>query len=246
MSNSTYTHIQPPIFLVYNTLMKKVIILGASDGLGKAISNLCLKENIEVINISRTACDLPGVVNITCDLSIEKDIDNSVNIIKEKYNNFDAIINCAAIVAMEKINKITYPKFERAFKINTIAPLYFLSSLFDNIIKNEADILNVGTTADLKAGFNDQLAYTSTKYGLRGGSYNIALELAKTKSRMIYVHCGGMNTQMHEKDYGKKIEEPTEWMNPDDIANIVLYLLKLPKQIEISEITINRKGRRLE
>ena len=32
------------------------------------------------------------------------------------------------------------------------------------------------TTADLKAGFNDQLAYTSTKYGLRGGSYNIGLE----------------------------------------------------------------------
>ena len=63
---------------------------------------------------------------------------------------------------------------------------------------------------------------------------------------MIYVHCGGMNTKMHEKDYGKKIDDPKEWMNPNDIANIILYLLKLPKQIEISEITINRKGRRLE
>ena len=146
---------------------------------------------------------------------------------------------------MEKINEITYSKFERAFKINTIAPLYFLSSLFDNIVKNEADILNIGTTADLKAGFVDQLAYTSTKYGLRGGSYNLGLELSKTKSRMIYIHCGGMNTQMHEKDYGKKIEDPTEWMNPDDIASIVLYLLRLPKQVEVTEITISRKKRRL-
>ena len=225
--------------------MKKVIILGASDGLGKAIASLCKSEKIEVINVSRTACDISGVINIACDLSIEKDIDNAVNIIKEKYSDFDAIINCAAIVAMEKINEITYSKFERAFKINTIAPLYFLSSLFDNIVKNEADILNIGTTADLKAGFNDQLAYTSTKYGLRGGSYNLGLELAKTKSRMIYVHCGGMNTQMHEKDYGKKIEDPTEWMNPDDIASIVLYLLRLPKQVEVTEITISRKKRRL-
>lgn len=225
--------------------MKKVIILGASDGLGKAIASVCLKEKIKVINISRTPCDLFDVVNIACDLSVEKDIDNAADIIKEKHGDFDAIINCAAIVAMEKINEITYSKFEKAFKINTIAPLYFLSLLFDNIIKNEADILNIGTTADLKAGFNDQLAYTSTKYGLRGGSYNIGLELAKTKSRMIYVHCGGMNTKMHEKDYGLKIDDPKNWMNPDDVANIVLYLLKLPKQVEISEITVNRKGRRL-
>ncbi|MCK9580541.1 MAG: SDR family oxidoreductase [Methanoregula sp.] len=225
--------------------MKKVIILGASDGLGKAIASLCKSEKIEVINVSRTACDISGVINIACDLSTEKDIDNTINLIKEKHSDFDAIINCAAIVAMEKINKITYSKFEKAFKINTIAPLYFLSSLFDNIVKNEADILNIGTTADLKAGFNDQLAYTSTKYGLRGGSYNLGLELAKTKSRMIYVHCGGMNTQMHEKDYGKKIEDPTEWMNPSDVASIVLYLLRLPKQVEITEITISRKGRRL-
>ncbi|MFA6254299.1 MAG: SDR family oxidoreductase [Candidatus Paceibacterota bacterium] len=226
--------------------MKKIIILGASDGLGKAIASLCLQEKIGVINVSRTACDISGVVNVACDLSIEEDIDKTVSTIKEKYNDFDAIINCAAIVAMEKINEITYSKFERAFKVNAVAPLYFLSQLFDDIVKNEADILNVGTTADLKAGFSGQLAYTSTKYGLRGGSYNIGLELAKTKSRMIYVHCGGMNTKMHEKDYGLKITDPKEWMNPLDIANIILYLLKLPKQIEISEITINRKGRRLE
>ncbi len=226
--------------------MEKVIILGASDGLGKAIAGLCEEEEkIEVVNISRTPCNVSNVVNITCDLSKEKDIDNAVSIIKKRHSDFDVIINCAAIVAMEKVNEITYPKFERAFKINTIAPLYFISSLFDTIVKNEADILNIGTTADLKAGFNDQLAYTSTKWGLRGGSYNIGLELAKTKSRMIYVHCGGMNTQLHEKDYGKKIEDPSEWMNPKDVANIILYLLRLSKQIEITEITISRKKRRL-
>jgi short-subunit dehydrogenase len=108
--------------------MKKVIILGASDGLGKAIASLFNSEKIEVINISRTPCDIFGITNIACDLSIEKDIDNAVSVIKEKFSDFDAIINCVAIVAMEKVNEITYPKFERAFKINTIAPLYFLSS----------------------------------------------------------------------------------------------------------------------
>jgi len=225
--------------------MKKVIILGASDGLGKAVASLCKSENLEVINISRTPCDILGVINIACDLSKQEDIDSAVKTIKEKYSDFDAIINCAAIVAMEKINEITYSKLEKAFKINTVAPLYLISSLFDNIVKNESDILNIGTTMDLKAGLNDQLAYTATKHGLKGGSFNIGLELSKTKSRMIYVHLGGMNTKLHEKDYGKKIEDPAEWMDPKDVAGIVLYILKLPKQVEITEITISRKKRRL-
>jgi len=227
--------------------MKKIIILGASDGLGKSIASLCVNKNIEIINISRTQCDIPGVINIKCDLSIENDLDNAISIIKKEHSNFDAIINCAAIVAMEKINEITYEKFNRAYKVNTIAPLYFLSALYDIIVQNEADILNVGTTASapLKAGFQNQLAYTSTKYALRGGSYNFSLELKSTKSRVIHINLGGMNTKMHEKDYGIKIEDPAIWMNPSDIADIIIYLLNLPKQIEISEITINRKGRRL-
>jgi hypothetical protein len=54
-----------------------------------------------------------------------------------------------------------------------------------------------------------------------------------------------MNTKMHEKDYGLKIEDPTAWMRLEDVAGVLLSLLELPKQMEISEITINRKGRRL-
>jgi len=227
--------------------MNKVIIVGGSDGLGKAIATVCVNSNIEVVNISRTPCDIEGVRNIKCDLAIQEDVDNVVSVIKQEHNDFKAIINCAAIVALEKINEITYEKFERAYKVNTIAPLYLLSALYDVIVENEADIINIGTTASApqKPGFQDQLAYTTTKYALRGGSYNFGMELKSTKSRVIHVNLGGMNTKMHEKDYGIKIENPDIWMNPSDIADIIMYLLNVPKQIEISEITINRKARRL-
>lgn len=225
--------------------MKQIILIGGSDGLGKAFSQICFNKGIQVVNLSRTPCSIDGVINIKCDLSLHSDIENAAKEVQAKYANFDAIVNCAAIVAMEPINKVSYEKFEKAWRVNTIAPLYFLSLLFDDIKRNEADILQVGTTADLKEGFENQLAYTATKYGLRGGTYNFGMELKKTKSRVIYVHAGGMNTQMHEKDYGLKIEDPSAWMPPEDVAGLLLHLLELPKQMEISEITINRKGRRL-
>jgi 3-oxoacyl-[acyl-carrier protein] reductase len=225
--------------------MKKIILVGGSDGLGRAFSHICSSKGIQIVNLSRTPCTVDNVINIKCDLSLESDVETSAKEIQLKHPHFDAVVNCAAIVAMEPINKISPQKFKEAWQVNTLSPLYFLSLLFEDIKRNEADILQVGTTADLKDGFENQLAYTATKYGLRGGTYNFGLELKKTKCRVIYVHAGGMDTKMHEKDYGVKIEDPSVWMRPEDVAGILLYLLELPKQVEVSEITINRKGRRL-
>jgi 3-oxoacyl-[acyl-carrier protein] reductase len=225
--------------------MKKIIVIGGSDGLGKAFAAICTNKQIQIINLSRTPCTIAGVVNIPCDLSVPTDIEAAAENIKLNHPQFHAVVNCAAIVAMAPVNNISYEQFEKAWQVNTIAPLYFLSLLFDTIKHNEADILQVGTTADLKEGFENQLAYTATKYGLRGGTYNLGLELKKTNSRVIYVHAGGMDTKMHEKDYGLKIDDPSLWMRPADVAGVLLYLLELPKQMEISDITINRKARRL-
>lgn len=226
--------------------MKTVIITGASDGLGKAIAELCLKNNMKVVNVSRTASNLNGIENICCDLSKETDIENAIKVIKDKYAHFDVLINNAAVVGYSTLNELSYEKFENTYKINTIAPLYLISKLFDLIVKNEADIINIGTTHSQHAhpGAENQLAYCSTKYGLRGGSYNISNALKNTKSRLIHIYMGGFQSRMHEKDYGNVMTDPENWMKTSDLADIILYLLNLPKQIEISEITINRKGRR--
>jgi len=48
---------------------------------------------------------------------------------------------------------------------------------------------------------------------------------------VIQLNVGGMNTRMHEKCTGNKLENPDEWMNPKDIADIMLYIIKLPKKL---------------
>ncbi len=226
--------------------MKRVILTGASDGLGKAFGKLCVTGGVEVVALCRTKPDYKCQF-IKCDLASEKQVISACGKVKEKFGEFDAIVHCAAIVGMEKINQITYEKFEKTWKINTISPLFILSQLYDLVVANEADVMTVGTTASapMKQGFTNQLAYTATKYGLRGGNYNFSLELKSTKSRVMHINLGGMDTKMHEKDYGIKIEDHNAWMNPDEVAKIMMDLLKVPKNIEISEITINRKGRRL-
>lgn len=212
--------------------MKNIILTGASDGLGREFALRCLKEkDINIIALCRTEpnyeCDF-----IKTDLTDEKSIENTCSIIKEKYKKIDAVINCAGLPGVQKLEEVTY---------DVLAPIYLVTQLITLIKESEADILNVGSTIGTKAGYTDQIAYTTSKWAIRGTSYNLQLELKKYNCRVIQFNVGGMNTRMHTKWTGKEIEHPEEWMNPADIAELMMYILKLPKMIEVSEITINRK-----
>lgn len=195
---------------------------------------------MNVIALSRTKpdykCDF-----IKTDLSDEKSIEAACNIIKEKYNKIDILVNCAGVPGIQKLEEVSFEVLDNLMRINLLAPIYLTTKLITLIKSSGTDILNVGSTVGTKAGYQDQIAYTTSKWGIRGASYNLQTELKNYKSRVIQFNVGGMNTRMHTKYTGKEIEHPEEWMSPKDIANLMLYILKLPKQIEVSDITINRK-----
>lgn len=220
--------------------MKNIVLTGASDGLGKEFAKKCIEDNINIIALCRTKpdyeCDF-----ISTDLTSEESMINACNTIKERYDRIDGLVNCAGVPGIQKLNEISYDCLDNLMKINSVAPMFLTSQLIDLIKTSKADIINVGSTIGLKQGYEDQLAYTTSKWALRGTSYNLQLELKKYNCRVIQLNVGGMNTRMHEKYTGNKIENPDEWMNPQDIADIMLYTIKLPKNIEISEMTINRK-----
>jgi 3-oxoacyl-[acyl-carrier protein] reductase len=193
------------------------------------------QPNIDNIYISNHK-----LIHLATDLTDEKSIIKSANLIKEKYATFDALVHCAGAISIQEANSITYDELETVMKVNTLAPIFLTSQLFDLITENEADVFNVGSTVGTKACASQE-AYTASKRALRGVSKTFQIELAKTKCRVIQFNIGGMATRFHEKYNGTKIENPDEWMKPCDIAELMLYLLKLPKQVEVSEILINRK-----
>lgn len=221
--------------------MNRIIITGASDGLAKQLALKWLESNIEVVALCRRKPDYECNF-IKTDLSKEVPIIEACNEIKNRYNKFDALINCAGVISLQKVNAITYEELNNLMLVNSVAPVFLTSQLMNLIKENHADIINVGSTCGTKAGYEDQLAYTTSKWGIRGTSYNLQAELKKYNSRVIQINVGGMNTKFHTKYNGEEIEHPEDWMNPKDIADIMLYTLNLPKNIEVSEITINRKN----
>ncbi|MDE6141706.1 MAG: SDR family NAD(P)-dependent oxidoreductase [Bacilli bacterium] len=222
--------------------MKRVILTGANDGLGASFGELCIKNGIEIVALGRHKpnyeCEFVEV-----DLRNEEQIENAIEEVKNKYSEFDAFINCAGAMSLGKLRDISLSEAKDVFMVNSIAPIYLVSKLHDVIVKNKADILNVvsimATLFDIEL---DSVLYTGSKWGFKGASYNLEAEFSKTPCRVITLNPGGMNTNLFRK-YDKSLENMAdEWMNPKDIADIMLYILNLPKQVEVSEITITRKA----
>lgn len=221
--------------------MKRVILTGANDGLGASFGELCINHGVEVVALGRHKpsyeCEF-----IEVDLTNDEQIEGAIEEVKNKYSEFDAFINCAGAMRLGKLSDISLREAKDVFMVNSIAPIYLISKLHDVIVKNKADILNVvsimATLFDIEL---DSVLYTGSKWGFKGASYNLEAEFSKTPSRVITFNPGGMNTSLFRK-YDNSLEHMAdEWMDPKTIADIMFYTLNLPKQVEVSEITITRK-----
>jgi len=219
--------------------MKKVIITGASDGLGKELAKICIENNIEVLCLSRTKPDY-DCFHIKTDLTSEESIINTVEEIKKNHNKFDALINCAGTFSFQSCEKTTYKELENNFKINTIGLMFITSQLFNLIKENEADVLNVSSKAGTQTTDN-HFVYGSSKWAVVGASKHLRDELKGTKSRVIDFEPGGIATNLFNKYFNDDSKDFSHLMNPIEVAQLMFYILNLPKSIEVSEILINRK-----
>jgi hypothetical protein len=219
--------------------MKRIIITGASEGLGLEISKKFKDEGWEVLGISRHKPEGLDIEYIEADLTKKKEIDIVVKTITNKYSTFDALINCAGMISIEELGDIEYERTEQLIKLNLIAPMMLISRLKALILENEGDILNVGSSVSYKA-YKKEAAYGASKWGLRGLTENLRLEFKETKVRVTTFNPGGFKSKLFEKAIGKNPGLGT-LMDPKDLADIIYFIINTPKSLEVSEILINRK-----
>jgi len=224
-------------------MVKFIIITGASSGLGKEVAKIALNNGCKVINISNEKCNLKGIINIDCDLTDKKAIDKAVEKIIAKYSNFDVLINNAGVASSQPQNSIDYHEIERVMKVNAFAPIYLTSKLLDLIKKNEADVINVGSTVIL-GGYNDMSIYGASKWANRGVSVHQRLELLKTPCRVIHFNPGAMATDIWARFDGTTTAQHLKkhkWADPADMAAFMWQIINLPKSLEVMEVNVKIK-----
>lgn len=217
-----------------------IIITGASDGLGRELAELLSGQGKTVVGISRREC-ASAAYNLLYDLSKGDEVVAAAQEIAKISEPIEAIINNAGTYSEQRIGDIDDKEIERLLATNVKSTILLTSELIERIKSDGADIVNIISTAATK-GNPDHSVYAASKWAQRGYSESLRSELKNTRSRVINVMPGGMKTKLFEKALEQDLTNNNEyWMDPKDIASLVLQLLALPKGMEVSEIIINRK-----
>lgn len=226
--------------------MKKVIIMGASSGLWLDLSKVFMEKWYEVIGLSRTKPELP-ITHIPIDFTDKESIPIAWKQIKEKYFDFSCIISCTGIWYIEKLDTIDFDHTDEMFQVNIIGQSYLLSELSWLIKKNNTDLVFIWATIWYK--WNEFMPmYSITKWWTRGLIENWRNELKNTKSRVIWIHPWWLNTESNIWENGREtIISNMTWkkvgnvIDVDSLSHLILNFFELPKNMEVSEVIINRK-----
>ena len=246
---------------------KHIIILGASSGLGEALSFRLIKQNIKLSIASRREQELKKVKKkcnelnnkSTCDYYIvditkESDIKNLFEKSIKKNGFPSLIINCAGIAHPGFINELKMDTYKSDMDLNYFGNLKLLKEIINqykiNISTIKDDIIDIVCVGSC-LGIIGSIGYTSycpTKFALKGLLDSLKSELLNTKLNLHYYGPSNMLTPglVEENKIKPKIvadmESNAKNISADEAALVLLnnldkYMITSEPDLELLKIS---------
>ena len=234
---------------------KNCLITGATGGLGKEIvkefakngCNLFLtgRNNEKLNSLKNELKNYENEIKIDfehADLSDVSDIQKLIDKTKKVFSNIDILVNCAGVFPVKLLSDSTVEDFEKCFSVNVKAA-FILSKEFSQgmISKKWGRIINIASSSAY-AGFKNTSIYCSSKHALLGLSRSLHSELKEHNVRTFCVSPGPIKTSMGHDII--KNENPDEkfdsFMNPNEIAEFIVYLISFDNEMVSEEIRLSR------
>lgn len=218
------------------------IVTGGASGLGLAITEIFVTNNIRTIIVGRNERNLADVaarLGDLCsykvfDLSNLKDIPQLITGIKQEFGTIDILVNNAGINLKKPFTEISDDEFERIIKTNLTSVFAISRETAKVMLDNKSGcIVNISSMA-AQYGLPYVAAYTAAKTGIEGITRAMAVELSPEGIRVNCIAPGFIKTNMSAKALDSDPARKQKVLSrtpagklgePDDVAAAVLYIV---------------------
>jgi 3-oxoacyl-[acyl-carrier protein] reductase len=225
----------------------RAIVTGASKGIGLAIAKALLREGMHVVvcargreQLDRALAELrsksePGkVAGQAADVADAKQVAELFRFADRELGGLDILVNNAGFGVFRAAAELSVEEWDRVIGANLSGSFYCSREALQRFEKARGGwVINISSLAG-KNPFAGGAAYNASKFGLNGFSEAMMMDHRHDNVRVSYIMPGSVDTS-----FGGSGETRSGWkIAPEDIAQIVLDILKMPSRTLISRVEV--------
>ncbi|EZT61321.1 SDR family oxidoreductase [Staphylococcus aureus] len=222
---------------------KVAVVTGAGSGIGEAIATLLHEEGVKVILAGRNKDKLQNVANqlaqdsvkvVPTDVTKKEEVDELIKIAQQTFGGLDIVINSAGQMLSSKITDYQVDEWDSMIDVNIKGTLYTAQAALPTMLEQSSGhLINIASISGFEVTKSSTI-YSATKAAVHTITQGLEKELAKTGVKVKSISPGMVDTAItaaYNPTDRKKLE-------PQDIAEAVLYALTQPKHVNVNEITV--------
>jgi len=239
------------------TLAGKVaLVTGASSGIGEATALELARAGATVALSARRADRLAGLVEkieaiggkaiaLPGDMMVEADAIAAVEDTVAKLGKIDILINSAGVMQAGGIEGADLEEYRRVVAINLFGTVYTCQAALPHMIaQGSGDIVTISSLAGRKGGPQTN-AYSASKHAVNSMTDALRQEVGGKGIRVSILMPGATETEVanniSDPNWQKAIAAHVSKegaVQPSEIGQTIVFMLSLPRHVNISEISV--------
>jgi len=225
------------------------IVTGAGRGIGRSIALMLGQHGAHVVLAARTDVELQAVQTeiiaqggqalcIPTDVSCERAVQTLVQSTIAQVGRLDIIVNNAGMGIFGPLAEMTTKQWDRVMAVNARGPFLLCREAIPYLKQQPRSfIINITSVVGVK-GYANQAAYSASKHAVMGMTKALAKEVQGDGIRVHAICPGGVDTEMVRQS--RPDLDPAVLIQPEEIADVVLFLVTRRGNAVIDEIHVRR------
>ena len=233
---------------------KVALVTGASSGIGEAAALALAQAGVSVAVSGRRRQRLDSLVErigsaggkglaLPGDVSVEADATRAVEDTVARLGRIDILINSAGVNEAGGIQTLPLELWRKVIDINLMGTLYTCKAAVPHMkALGSGDIINISSTAGRRAAAAFA-AYATSKFGVTALTESLRQEVGGAGIRVCILEPGATETEIYQSISEPNAREAIRAhvtkqgaMQVSDIADAILFVLRLPRRANVSQI----------
>mgnify|MGYP001412875958 CR=1 FL=1 len=234
---------------------KTALITGATSGIGKATATLFAEKGAQLIlcgrrqdrlgKLSEALSQKTNVHTLNFDVRDKEKVFQQIASLPEAFQHIDILINNAGNAhGLDPIQQGNTDDWEAMIDINVKGLLYVSKAVLPTMLERQSGhIINIGSTAGKEVYPNGNV-YCASKHAVDALNQGMRIDLNGKGIRVGAINPGLVATEFSEvrfkgdSDRASKVYQGYTPLQPEDIADIILFAVTRPPHVNIADLTV--------